>query len=863
MEKKHFLVLVFGTVLILLAGCNLPIASPNTPGGTSIPGLLVTELPAGAPALTGEEAAPIPANTDGAETVLIPGAAFMMGSEESDDIANVDEKPIHQVILSSFYIYTHEVTNAMYAACVADGGCLPVHTYESGPTSHQAKPDYADHPVTGVDWLMAEDYCTWAGGRLPTEAEWELAARGSEGEPYPWGEEQPACDKVNMEGCLAPADTVKVGSYLNGNSPYEGWDMSGNVWEWVNDWYDEDYYALSPTNNPIGPYYSKLKVVRGGGMYSGADKMRSAERAGADPHRALDDVGFRCVPATLALPADYIEPQELHIWGLPDPLEGDGERLDDPEGVPPVPPESEDGIPWVASGRSSVSCPNAEGRMRLYAEIDTSEEDVVYEAYVEENLFSCTYNEVLRALECEGPIPENNDELTEYHVEVYVSGFGIAHFYPDRPLDCPAEMEFPEDVALSMSCPDAEGWVTVYFHYEPAIFWDSILYEGAEVPCMTTSPTSAECHLPALPDGEDYIIVWSGHYESGEAIEWHTNTQNPPDCEAGMGAQTVDPFCFEGHPMVQIMYLPETRALTNVTNDGRLLDCIGMAPGVQICGNLVADPGTPAQVGYCFEDEDDCYEGSVLMPECIPSGTVSTYSITPHCYPGLGPVVVIDYFPADLPLVAANANGFDLTCYDSPEPGFYMCSGIPGSPGSSMTISFCLSDGTCRSADILVSDCEAPNGPVGFWNLVDVNCFHVTDVYMIVDTAIEELIPGADFTYTARTLDGERSYTCEVHPDIAGRIFCYGEPPIHNSSLEVCITLAGQPEACGTFDEFFVRLPLCEAAPTEPPPTEEPGGGEPGVVCGEFTDSDSCNANAECVWRKNLTPPPVEACYPR
>ena len=192
-----------------------------------------------------------PSNTDGAELTYIPAATFQMGSVTSDLLASEDEMPQHQVDVDGFYIYTHEVTNQMYAACINAAGCMGVETLDSGPTSHFKDPEFQDHPVVGVDWVMARNYCSWAGGRLPTEAEWELASRGPESLLYPWGDEDPTCDQVNMGGCAVPPDTQQVGHYLLGNSPDGVWDLSGNVWEWVHDWYADDYYAQSSTDNPV------------------------------------------------------------------------------------------------------------------------------------------------------------------------------------------------------------------------------------------------------------------------------------------------------------------------------------------------------------------------------------------------------------------------------------------------------------------------------------------------------------------------------------------------------------------------------------------------------------------------------------
>ncbi len=169
--------------------------------------------------VSGESDTITPRNTDGAELTLIPGAAFQMGSATSDLLADKDEFPQHQITLTDYYICTYEVTNQMYSACVDAGGCTGVESLDVGPTSHFEDPEYQEYPVVGVDWVMARNYCSWAGARLPTKAEWELASRGPDSLLYPWGEEDPTCDLVNMGGCAVPPDTQPVGNYLMGNSP--------------------------------------------------------------------------------------------------------------------------------------------------------------------------------------------------------------------------------------------------------------------------------------------------------------------------------------------------------------------------------------------------------------------------------------------------------------------------------------------------------------------------------------------------------------------------------------------------------------------------------------------------------------------
>ncbi len=227
---------------------------------------------------------------DGMTMVYVPAGEFTMGLNGIVDNYNVYEEP-HTVYLISYWIDQTEITNAMYALCVQAGSCQPPSS--SGP--HIGSSYYGNYPVVYVSWNDAHDYCEWAGLRLPTEAEWEKAARGTNLRAYPWGDQTPDCTLANFwpySACMG--STSQVGSYPNGASPYGALDMAGNVMEWVNDWYDSGYYSISPNINPTGPERGSYRVVRGCGWRDDAYGILAVERSYGDPDIGDSSLGFRC-----------------------------------------------------------------------------------------------------------------------------------------------------------------------------------------------------------------------------------------------------------------------------------------------------------------------------------------------------------------------------------------------------------------------------------------------------------------------------------------------------------------------------------------------------------------------------------------
>ena len=224
---------------------------------------------------------------DGAPMVLVPAGEFTMGDNQGED----DERPARQVYLDAFFMDKFEVTVGMYATFLkATGIDAPPDWQVMNQPAHQKR------PVVKVDWSDANTYCRWAGKRLPTEAEWEKAARGTDGRLYPWGNDPPDRLRANYgkEKWNDHQALVQVGTLHDGQSPYGIYDMAGNVWEWTSDWYDKNAYKNSPARNPKGAASGEFKVLRGGAWVNSPRYLRSAYRSRLKLSGRSTAFGFRC-----------------------------------------------------------------------------------------------------------------------------------------------------------------------------------------------------------------------------------------------------------------------------------------------------------------------------------------------------------------------------------------------------------------------------------------------------------------------------------------------------------------------------------------------------------------------------------------
>ena len=234
---------------------------------------------------------------DGMTMMYIPAGMFIMGSDSGDP----DAQPVRTVSLDAYWIDQTEVTNGMYAQCVQSKACQPpTSNGSSNIVFYFGNAQYGGYPVINITWYNAKAYCAWAGARLPTEAEWEKAARGTDGRSYPWGNAAPTCSLANFicNTYNGTNDTRDVNKNPSGTSPYGVLNMAGNVAEWASDWYGATYYSSALASNPQGPANGSSRVVRGGSWEDPGSALKTFVRFRLDPNKSDSYTGFRCARTT-------------------------------------------------------------------------------------------------------------------------------------------------------------------------------------------------------------------------------------------------------------------------------------------------------------------------------------------------------------------------------------------------------------------------------------------------------------------------------------------------------------------------------------------------------------------------------------
>jgi formylglycine-generating enzyme required for sulfatase activity len=275
-----------------------PTSSPIAPGmeasNTSAPSFTSTLIPI--PTFSQTPMLPLAtliSEWDSMTMVSVPESEFWMGSPDTDQQSRDNEKPRHLVHLDAFWIDMTEVSNGMYNLCVRAGACQPPKQASSKTRMAYFSDRWYDrYPVIYVSWEDANAYCRWVERRLPSEAEWEMAARGTSGFTYPWGDIPPNPRLANYNNQVG--DTSQVGFYPDGVSLFGALDMAGNVAEWVADWYDEYYYFNSPSLNPGGPAQGEYRMLRGGSWFNTVGAIRTAFRLWNYPDIRSESIGFRC-----------------------------------------------------------------------------------------------------------------------------------------------------------------------------------------------------------------------------------------------------------------------------------------------------------------------------------------------------------------------------------------------------------------------------------------------------------------------------------------------------------------------------------------------------------------------------------------
>jgi formylglycine-generating enzyme required for sulfatase activity len=760
-------------------------------------------------------------NMDGAETIAIPAGTFKMGSLATDPGAMADEQPQHDVTLSCYNIYKKEVTNAMFNKCVEAGACVPVQARVGNPTSHINDPAFADYPVVGVDYNMASEYCAWAGGRLPTEAEWEYAARGADTLTYPWGNSDPVCTLANSKGCLNPEDTQKVGFLDAGNSPFKIMDMAGNAWEWVFDWYAKDGYSKSTSTDPTGPVAGFWKVVRGGGYNSIPAFLRSASRHSGDPYKPYYNVGFRCVTAPLTLPDTYNPPNpNLHQIPMDGPVD------DDDPGTPQFQ------VQW---GVSPANCPDGNGNLHFTVTLLPHPDVTLISFNVDDGAnYTCTWDDGSQVYQCVGPDSPNLNPNYTIKFCTHIDGEADHCFEGlqiPRPQNCGSN-QYPIELHFALSCP-VNGNITVDFTTQPDITWDKItIGNGTPMSCSHSAPNVTKCLGPDVLINGMYVF-----YLEGKDYIASISTFSDLNCPQGNTDLFTSSLCSAGiGPALRIDYGPVTLPVISLAVNGVDIPWVPETPG----GNSMLYDLPPElwgkllDVAMCIGSDSYCVHTGALAvdePVCTQSQWKDLY-VSAGCYQG-NPVAFVVYAPPTRTLqkVIFNSSLFDLNECVFAMPGYYQCPLFTEWEGTNVLADIQI-DNEMISKSMDVPVCTPPPTSCGC-SLGGVDCINENTIGFTVQTCPAN--PAALESQSVTATDGITNFSCMLTNQV-GQAYCGGAKPITAGNLQVCYIQVGNFQQCCTLTDFASKIPVCVAPPPEPDQ----------FSCSSYKNSDQCNMDSRC-----------------
>ena len=645
--SEHLCLQVLATFLLLLAitACKPaaePTEAPTLPPEPTPTAVLTFELPDGTPISW----------WDGSTIVYIPGGEFVMGDREATEGDNI---PAHTVTVDGFWIHQAEVTNRMYAQCVAAGVCQPPTPDPTYP-NHYPQAEYANHPVASVTWQGAVDYCTWIGGRLLSEAEWEWAARGETGAPYPWGEQEPNCSRLNVLGCTPLGITTQAGSYPLGLSPFNAADMAGNVFEWVNDWYGEDYYAASSAENPTGPESGEFRVVRSSSFRSKVESAPATLRFYQDPKSGRADLGFRCILSGEA------------VGNPPPPVCTTLSYKPIPKKPPSIPQQAGESPAFSLDLYCRVRA-NGNPYGTAAIEFETGTDVANIEITSPQGSLDCT--------------PDANDPLllacigSALQPGKTVTVRACPQALPLAPQTCPCKIE-------GLACSQEGNHIRVNWHATPQVCSDKILLQ---LQCDGVNKSSV-----VLPGIQTELVVdgcpqpYDNQKVSVSCIDPDGNLGEPVSCELANVPTPTCPLFYKFNPATnQCEYRPSGLVQCNPPDV--------VVPGY---GCLPAPQSGDCPVGY--------YEASYNnQPVCVPVGGPKCQG--PNCMAACPRGLVFNEslfcceYPPDMSPVCAAGYVFD--------------------PDHSTCVSASVSPTACTAISAVVPDCKPKQpdqpGPTGCW----------------------------------------------------------------------------------------------------------------------------------------------------